>query len=121
MAKRKHRDLLGADMAELGTSLSARKRSTGAGDRRPRGSTVYQQIHHRHNANADQQERQATEYLDAVLVARRVEDPCPHSPAAGRCGHGHPESWQPDLVLPAESEAHGKDSSFDDDELVDGQ
>src|SRR5450759_1337236 len=121
MAKRKRRDLPSADVAELGTRLSVRERSTGAGGRGPSGSAVCQQVHRRHNGNADHQPRLATEDLDAVLVARRVEYPHPHSPPAGRCGHGHPESWQQLLVLSAESESHGEDSGIYDDDLVDGQ
>src|SRR5579863_7838337 len=120
MAKGKSRDLPGADMAELGTGLSARERSTDAGDRGSSGTAVYQQIHHRHNGNADHQPRGATDDHDAVLVAWRVQHPHPHYPPSGRCGHGYPESRQQDLVLSAESEPHGADSVFDDDVLMDG-
>src|SRR5579859_6626424 len=121
MAKRRRRNLPGAVMVEPGTSVSGRERSTSAGDRGPGGAVVYQPIQHRYGGNADHPGRCTTEDLDAVLVARRVEHSHPRSHPAGRCGHGHPESWQPNLVLSAESEPHGEDAAFDDDGPVDGQ
>src|ERR1700736_4193664 len=85
-------NLPGPDVVKFWAGLSSRERTTGGAKCGASGSPVYRKIKFRHRGNADYQARLSADDLDAVLVARRVEDPRPRSPAAGRCGDRNPES-----------------------------